>query len=157
MPMSTYPKEWKNRFIFVSASMIPESPPSRDPKAVSDDSVLAFLVAETVLWKKMYEHPTRPFNFPEGILAMGALSPLYPVRPKAYHEKKEMSLWSLLQADCKGVSFVVGGVVNPDMWNVLEGKTPDVGNSAVAKEAEGTPSTEEGSSERTEGSNNYPL
>ncbi|MFS8008839.1 hypothetical protein Hanom_Chr14g01277631 [Helianthus anomalus] len=25
MPTSTYPKEWKNRFIFVSAAMIPES------------------------------------------------------------------------------------------------------------------------------------
>ncbi|KAM0050537.1 hypothetical protein Hdeb2414_s0007g00225171 [Helianthus debilis subsp. tardiflorus] len=71
MPTSTYPKEWKNRFIFVSALMIPESSPSRDPKAVTDDSVPTFSAAETVLWKKMYEYPTRAFNFPEGILAMG--------------------------------------------------------------------------------------
>ncbi|KAJ0625293.1 hypothetical protein HanPI659440_Chr01g0000091 [Helianthus annuus] len=91
--------------------MIHESSPLRDPKAVIDDSVPAFSAAEPVLWKKMYEHPTRAFNFPEGILAMGSMSPLYPVRPKAYHEKKEMSFWSLLQADFKGVSFVVGGIV----------------------------------------------
>ncbi|MFS7948179.1 hypothetical protein Hanom_Chr06g00556951 [Helianthus anomalus] len=38
MPTSTYPKEWKNRFIFVAAAMVPESPPSRDPKAPIEDS-----------------------------------------------------------------------------------------------------------------------
>uniref|UniRef100_A0A251S152 Transposase (putative) gypsy type domain-containing protein n=1 Tax=Helianthus annuus TaxID=4232 RepID=A0A251S152_HELAN len=32
MPTSTYPKEWKSRFIFVSAAMIPESPPLRDAR-----------------------------------------------------------------------------------------------------------------------------
>ncbi|KAJ0436455.1 hypothetical protein HanHA300_Chr16g0591011 [Helianthus annuus] len=76
MPMSTYPKEWKKWFIFVSASMIPESPPLTDPKAVIDDSVPALLANETVLWKRMYEHPTKAFKFPEGSLAMGGLSPL---------------------------------------------------------------------------------
>ncbi|KAJ0644737.1 hypothetical protein HanRHA438_Chr16g0759161 [Helianthus annuus] len=39
MPTSTYPKEWKSRFIFVSAAMIPESPPLRDAKAAIEDSV----------------------------------------------------------------------------------------------------------------------
>ncbi|MFS7948176.1 hypothetical protein Hanom_Chr06g00556921 [Helianthus anomalus] len=38
MPTSTNPKEWKNRFIFVAAAMVPESPPSRDPKAPIEDS-----------------------------------------------------------------------------------------------------------------------
>ncbi|KAF5801382.1 hypothetical protein HanXRQr2_Chr06g0247491 [Helianthus annuus] len=158
MPTSTYPKEWKNRFIFVSASLIPNPPPPlRDPKAVIDDSVPALSANKIVMWKRMYEHPTRAFNFPEGIFSMGGLSPLYPVRPKAYCEKKDMSLWSLLQADCKGVSFVVGGVVNPDMGNVLEGKTPDVRSSAAVGEVEKTPSTEGGSSERTKGSQNSPC
>ncbi|KAF5763872.1 hypothetical protein HanXRQr2_Chr15g0685431 [Helianthus annuus] len=32
MPISTYPKEWKNRFIFSSTMMMPESPPLRDPR-----------------------------------------------------------------------------------------------------------------------------
>ncbi|KAJ0785160.1 hypothetical protein HanOQP8_Chr02g0039831 [Helianthus annuus] len=85
---STYLKEWKNKFIFVSASMIPESPSSRDPKAVIDKSVPTHSMTEIVLWKRMYEHPTRAFKFPEGILAVGVLSPLYPVHPKAYCEKK---------------------------------------------------------------------
>ncbi|KAF5814036.1 hypothetical protein HanRHA438_Chr03g0116651 [Helianthus annuus] len=142
MPTSTYPKEWKNRFIFVSASLIPESPLLRDPKAVIDDSVPTLSAKETVLWKRMYEYPTRAFNFPEGILAMGGLSPLYLVRPKAYCEKKEMSLWSLLRADCMGVSFVVGGMVNPDMGNVLEGKTPDVGSFIAVGEVEEAPRRE---------------
>ncbi|KAJ0639804.1 hypothetical protein HanPSC8_Chr16g0701341 [Helianthus annuus] len=91
MPTSTYPKEWKNRFIFVSAPLIPESPPLKDPKAVIEDSVPALSANETVLWKRMYEYPTRAFNFPEGILAMGGLSPLYPIRPKAYCEKRGKS------------------------------------------------------------------
>ncbi|KAM0028563.1 hypothetical protein Hdeb2414_s0014g00422261 [Helianthus debilis subsp. tardiflorus] len=71
MLTSTYPKEWNDRFIFVSASLIPEYPPLRDPKAVIDDSVPTLSAKETVLWKRMYEYPTRAFNFPEGILAMG--------------------------------------------------------------------------------------
>ncbi|MFS8000854.1 hypothetical protein Hanom_Chr13g01183441 [Helianthus anomalus] len=39
MPTSTYPKEWKSRFIFVSAARIPESPPLRDAKAAIEDNV----------------------------------------------------------------------------------------------------------------------
>ncbi|KAJ0806251.1 hypothetical protein HanPI659440_Chr02g0087421 [Helianthus annuus] len=39
MPTSTYPKEWKSRFIFVSAAMIPVSPPLRDAKAVIEDNI----------------------------------------------------------------------------------------------------------------------
>ncbi|KAF5774495.1 hypothetical protein HanRHA438_Chr13g0611621 [Helianthus annuus] len=92
MPTSTYPKEWKNRFIFVSASMLPKSPPLRDPKASIDHSVPVLAANDTVLWKRMCENPTRAYNFPEGVLAMGGLSPLYSVRPKAYFGKKEMTL-----------------------------------------------------------------
>ncbi|MFS7916510.1 hypothetical protein Hanom_Chr02g00177971 [Helianthus anomalus] len=40
----------------------------------------------------------------------GGLSPFYPARPKVFYEGKEMTLWSLLQADCRGVSYVVDGV-----------------------------------------------
>ncbi|KAJ0669399.1 hypothetical protein HanPI659440_Chr17g0700711 [Helianthus annuus] len=49
MSTSTYPKEWKSTFIFVSAAMIPESPPLRDAKAAIEDSVL-ILSAEITLW-----------------------------------------------------------------------------------------------------------
>ncbi|KAF5766354.1 hypothetical protein HanRHA438_Chr15g0726711 [Helianthus annuus] len=42
MPTSTYPKEWKNRFIFVSPSMISKSLPLRDPAAVIEDGVPPF-------------------------------------------------------------------------------------------------------------------
>ncbi|KAJ0778134.1 hypothetical protein HanLR1_Chr02g0068291 [Helianthus annuus] len=71
MPTSTYPKEWKSRFIFVSAAMIPVSPPLRDAKAVIEDSIPILSADEIVQWKRMYENPTRAFTFPEGILAMG--------------------------------------------------------------------------------------
>ncbi|KAJ0494836.1 hypothetical protein HanIR_Chr12g0601971 [Helianthus annuus] len=66
MPTSTYPKEWKNRFIFVSASIISRSPPLRDPKESIDDSVPVLSANETVLWKRMYEHPTRAYIFWRG-------------------------------------------------------------------------------------------
>ncbi|KAM0016607.1 hypothetical protein Hdeb2414_s0028g00698591 [Helianthus debilis subsp. tardiflorus] len=48
MPTSTYPKEWKSLFIFVSAGMIPESPPLRDPKAAIEDSVPVLSADEIV-------------------------------------------------------------------------------------------------------------
>ncbi|KAJ0515429.1 hypothetical protein HanHA300_Chr10g0380461 [Helianthus annuus] len=130
MPTSTYPKEWKNWFIFVSTSMIPESPPLRDPKATIKDSVDVLFANETVMWKRMYEHPTRAYSFPEGILAMGGLSPLYSFRPKAYFGKNVIFFFASLQcllivprfvADCKEISFVDCGVVNLEMGNVLEG------------------------------------
>ncbi|KAJ0434405.1 hypothetical protein HanOQP8_Chr17g0667051 [Helianthus annuus] len=54
IPTSTYPKEWKNRFIFVSPSMILESLPLRDPATAVDDGVPALLAAEDVLWRKMH-------------------------------------------------------------------------------------------------------
>ncbi|KAM0055324.1 hypothetical protein Hdeb2414_s0006g00204811 [Helianthus debilis subsp. tardiflorus] len=88
MPTSTYPKEWKNRFIFISASMLPESTPLRDPKAPINDSIPVLSANETMLWKRMRENPTRAYNFPDGVMAMGGLSPLYSVRPKAYFGKK---------------------------------------------------------------------
>ncbi|MFS7980148.1 hypothetical protein Hanom_Chr10g00935951 [Helianthus anomalus] len=75
MLTSTYPKEWKSRFIFVSAAMIPKSPPLRDAKAVIEDNIPVLSADEIVQWKRMYENPTRAFTFPEGVLAMGGLSP----------------------------------------------------------------------------------
>ncbi|KAJ0700545.1 hypothetical protein HanOQP8_Chr10g0369031 [Helianthus annuus] len=80
MPTSTYPKEWNSRFIFVSAAMIPESPPSKDTEAAIEDSIPILSADEIVQWKRMYKNPTRAFTFSEGILAMGGLSPSYSVR-----------------------------------------------------------------------------
>ncbi|MFS7988928.1 hypothetical protein Hanom_Chr11g01040641 [Helianthus anomalus] len=48
MPTSTYPKEWKNRFIFASDAMMLESPPLRDPKAPIEDSVPVLSADEIV-------------------------------------------------------------------------------------------------------------
>ncbi|MFS7957814.1 hypothetical protein Hanom_Chr07g00670821 [Helianthus anomalus] len=39
MPTSTYPTEWKSRFIFVSVAMIPESPPLRDAEVAIKDNL----------------------------------------------------------------------------------------------------------------------
>ncbi|KAJ0858225.1 hypothetical protein HanRHA438_Chr13g0598751 [Helianthus annuus] len=47
MPTSTYPKDWKSRFIFVSAAMLPESPLPRDLEAVIEDAVPTLSAAET--------------------------------------------------------------------------------------------------------------
>ncbi|KAJ0773650.1 hypothetical protein HanOQP8_Chr03g0101701 [Helianthus annuus] len=120
MPTSTYPKDWKSRFIFVSATMIPESLLPRDAEAVIEDVVPTLSATETILWKRMYENPTRAFTFSEGILAMGGLSPSYPVRPKAFFGKRvsfilELTLWRLLQGDSKDVKFVVGDEVDPGL------------------------------------------
>ncbi|KAJ0869440.1 hypothetical protein HanRHA438_Chr11g0489191 [Helianthus annuus] len=79
----------------------PESLPIRDPSIVIYDGVSPLSATEDVLWQKMYEHSTRAFNFLESILAMGGLSSFYPTRPKTFFEGREMSLWSLLQADCR--------------------------------------------------------
>ncbi|MFS8024647.1 hypothetical protein Hanom_Chr16g01465811 [Helianthus anomalus] len=57
MLTSTYPKEWKSRFIFVSVAMIPKSPPLRDAKAAIKDSIpilsaneIRFFRVEMTLW-----------------------------------------------------------------------------------------------------------
>ncbi|KAJ0671348.1 hypothetical protein HanOQP8_Chr13g0484531 [Helianthus annuus] len=89
MLTSTYPKEWKSRFIFVSAAMIPESPPLRDARAAIEDSIHVLSADEIVQWKRIYKNPLRAFTFSEGILATGGLSPFYSVRPKAFFGKKE--------------------------------------------------------------------
>ncbi|KAF5772918.1 hypothetical protein HanRHA438_Chr13g0593551 [Helianthus annuus] len=102
----------ENRFICVFPSLLPESLPARDPVAVIEDGVPPLSSDEEALWKLMYENSTRAFNFPEGILAIGDLSPFYPSCPKAFLKGKEMSLWNLMQTDVMGVSFVVKGVEN---------------------------------------------
>ncbi|KAJ0794588.1 hypothetical protein HanPI659440_Chr04g0143391 [Helianthus annuus] len=151
MPTSTYPKEWKNRFIFISTAMLPESPPLRDPKAPIEDSVLVLSADEIVQWKRMYENPTRAFTFPEGVIAMGGLSPLYSVRPRAFFGKK----------DCRDIKSMVGDKVDLEMGRVLENKVPEKGSSVhvedfVAVEKGEKTSSEEagdsGGSLRVEGS-----
>ncbi|KAM0005372.1 hypothetical protein Hdeb2414_s0212g00834971 [Helianthus debilis subsp. tardiflorus] len=84
MPTSTYPKEWKSRYIFVFAAMIPESPPPKDAEAANEDSIPILSDDEIVQWKPMYENPTRDFTFSEGILAMGGFSPSCSVSSKAF-------------------------------------------------------------------------
>ncbi|MFS8017984.1 hypothetical protein Hanom_Chr15g01386781 [Helianthus anomalus] len=63
----------------------------------------------------MHENPTRVFTLPEGVLAMGGLSPFYSVRPKAFFGKEEMTLWVLLKGGCREVKFMVGDKVEPSM------------------------------------------
>ncbi|KAJ0934666.1 hypothetical protein HanRHA438_Chr03g0110031 [Helianthus annuus] len=53
MPTSTYPKEWKSRFIFVSAAMIPESSPLKDAEAAIEDIIPILSADEIVQWKQL--------------------------------------------------------------------------------------------------------
>ncbi|KAJ0614271.1 hypothetical protein HanIR_Chr02g0060511 [Helianthus annuus] len=150
MPTSTYPKDWKSRFIFVSAAMMSESPLPRDVDTPIEDVVPSLSANETVQWKRMYENPTRAFTFSEGILAMGGLSPSYPVRPKAFFGRKELTLWRLLQGDSKDVQFVVDGEVVPGLSRsgvvLVTGGSAQVGGSVTVGGDEGNPSDEEESS-----------
>ncbi|KAJ0753544.1 hypothetical protein HanPI659440_Chr09g0337011 [Helianthus annuus] len=150
MPTSTYPKDWKSRFIFVSAAMMSESPLPRDADTPIEDVVPSLSANETIQWKRMYEHPTRAFTFSEGILAMGGLSPSYPVRPKAFFGKKELTLWRLLQGDSKDVQFMVDGEVVPGLSRsgvaLVTGGSAQVGGSVTVGGDEGNPSDEEESS-----------
>ncbi|KAM0065651.1 hypothetical protein Hdeb2414_s0003g00117141 [Helianthus debilis subsp. tardiflorus] len=156
MPTSTYPKEWKSRFIFVSAAMIPESPPLRDAKAAIEDNVPILSADEIVQWKRMYENRTRAFTFSEGILAMLGLSPFYSVRPKAFFGKKRYSLvLGLLY-----LSLFLGVFVGiPEMLNSwlmtrlnrgiemkVTGGSVQEGGSAAVEEDEGASSDGEESS-----------
>ncbi|KAF5772687.1 hypothetical protein HanXRQr2_Chr13g0580161 [Helianthus annuus] len=140
VPTSTYPKEWKIRFIFVSAAMIPESPPLRDAKAAIEDSVPILSADEIVQWKRLYENPTRALTFSEGILAMGGLSPLYSVRPKAFFGKKEMTL------DSRDVKFVVDDRVEPGLNRGVETRVTEgsvqAKDSAAGEKDEGASSGE---------------
>ncbi|KAF5759005.1 hypothetical protein HanXRQr2_Chr16g0735991 [Helianthus annuus] len=158
IPTSTYPKEWKSRFIFVSTAMIPESPPLRDPKATIEDSIPVLSADEIVQWKRMYENPTRAFTFPEGVLAMEGLSPFYSVRPKAFFGKKGIPLpsdllcllFSPFFGDCRDVKFMVGNKVEPNMSRGVEKKVPESSVQAGDSAVEGK--DEEGSSDGKEDS-----
>ncbi|MFS7949564.1 hypothetical protein Hanom_Chr06g00573041 [Helianthus anomalus] len=146
MPTSTYLKEWKSRFIFVSAAMILESPLLRDAKAAIEDNVPILFADEIVQWKHMYENPMRAFTFSEWILAMGGLSPFYSVRPKAFFGKKEMTMWGLLQGHSRDVKFVVDDRVEPSLnqgveMRVTEGSV-QAGGSAIGDKDEGASSDE---------------
>ncbi|KAJ0569588.1 hypothetical protein HanHA300_Chr05g0167951 [Helianthus annuus] len=148
MPTSTYPKDWKSRFIFVSAAMLPESPLPKDLDAAIEDVVPTLSAAETVQWKRMCENPTRAFTFSEGMLAMGGLSSSYPVRPRAFFGKKEITLWRLLQGDSKDVKYVVDNEIDPRLnaeVQVTGGSTQAGGSTAVGGDEE-NPSDEEESS-----------
>ncbi|MFS7916514.1 hypothetical protein Hanom_Chr02g00178031 [Helianthus anomalus] len=72
--------------------MVSETLPLRDPVAVIEDGVPPLSATEDVLWWKIH---------------------LFWLLFRA-----EMTLWSLLQADCIGVSYVVDGVVNQEMGGV---------------------------------------
>ncbi|KAM0016608.1 hypothetical protein Hdeb2414_s0028g00698601 [Helianthus debilis subsp. tardiflorus] len=98
----------------------------------------------------MYENPTRAFTFPEGVLAMGGLSPFYSVHPKAFFGKKEMTLWGLLQGDCKDLKFTVGDKVEPSMSRGVEKKVTESSVQAGDSVAEGK--YKEGSSDGNEDS-----
>ncbi|KAJ0825046.1 hypothetical protein HanRHA438_Chr17g0798921 [Helianthus annuus] len=95
--------------------MIPESPLPRDAEAVIEHAVPTLSATETVLWKRMYESPTRAFTFSEGILAMGGLSPSYLVRPKAFFGKKRIDLVEVASRRFQGCQVVVGDEVDPGL------------------------------------------
>ncbi|KAJ0795932.1 hypothetical protein HanPI659440_Chr04g0156221 [Helianthus annuus] len=136
MPISTYLKEWKNKFIFISPNMLHEPLVPRDPSTAIEDDVPSVSVACDPLWKLMCENPTRAFNFPEGILVMGGVSPLSPRRPKAI----------LDGGDAKGVVFVYededGDLVEDPKVNAV----PD----------SGTPFPKGSTYQVSEGSHTYP-
>ncbi|KAF5771363.1 hypothetical protein HanRHA438_Chr14g0681641 [Helianthus annuus] len=164
VPTSTYPKKWKNSFIFVYSSMLFEPLSIRYHAAAIKDGVPPLSSTEDVMWRHMYEHSTRASNFLEDIVEMGGLSHFYPTRPRAFYNGKvfgllrtEMFLWRLLQADCRGVSYVVEVVVNQEMCGVLGGGAPDVeGLNAELVPGEGTPPLEGASPKGSEGSQNSP-
>ncbi|KAM0016688.1 hypothetical protein Hdeb2414_s0028g00699431 [Helianthus debilis subsp. tardiflorus] len=152
--------------------MLAEPLPIRDPVVVLEDGVPPLSATKDVLWRRMYEHSTRAFNFPEGILAMGGLSPFYPTRPKAFYEGIGKfflfvvvlvgpyllrTFGTACLADCRGVSYVVEGVVNQEMGGVLGGGSPNVeGLKVELVLGEGTPSLEGASHKGLEGSQNSP-
>ncbi|KAJ0485002.1 hypothetical protein HanLR1_Chr14g0525611 [Helianthus annuus] len=161
IPTSTYPKDWKCRFIFVSAAMLPESPVPKDLDAAIEDVVPTLSASETVQWKRMCDNPTRAFTFSEGMLAMGGLSPSYPVRPRAFFGKKryflfysslvscvEITLWRLLQGDSKDVKYVVDNEIDPRLNAEAQaaGGSVQAGGSAAMGGSEEDPSGGEESS-----------
>ncbi|MFS7979346.1 hypothetical protein Hanom_Chr10g00926261 [Helianthus anomalus] len=151
MPTSTYPEDRKSRFIFVSATMMSESPLPRDVDTPIKDVVPTISANETIQWKRMHENPTTAFTFSEGILAMGGggVSPSYPVRPKAFFGKKVIYFF-LFWGDSKDVRFVVNGEVVPGLSRSgvvsATGGSAQAGGSTAVGGDEGNPSDEEESS-----------
>ncbi|KAJ0806355.1 hypothetical protein HanPI659440_Chr02g0088561 [Helianthus annuus] len=144
MPTSTYPKEWNSRFIFVSAAMMPESQPLRDAKAVIEDNVPVLSADEIVQWKRMHENPTRDITFPEGVLALGGLSPFYPSSLVPFLCRDDPV--GFTAGDCKDVKFMVGDKIELSMSRGTEKKVPEgsvqAGDSAAEEKDEEASSSE---------------
>ncbi|KAJ0957636.1 hypothetical protein HanPSC8_Chr01g0029961 [Helianthus annuus] len=97
MPTSTYPKEWKSRFIFVSAAMIPESPPPRDAEAAIEDSIPALSADETTSGSG----DSRDVKWLEGLFRPGALLLWKKVRGLLLMERRvPLILFKLGHSDC---------------------------------------------------------
>ncbi|KAF5779014.1 hypothetical protein HanRHA438_Chr12g0565701 [Helianthus annuus] len=135
--------------------MIPESPPLRDPKASIEDSIPALSADKIVQWKRMYEKPTRAFTFHEGVLAMGFEPFLFsPAKRLLWKESHlwcclyaKMTLWGLLQGDCRDIKFMVGDKVEPNMSRGVEKKVPGTGSSLQAGDSTVEGKDEGGSSD----------
>ncbi|KAJ0803887.1 hypothetical protein HanLR1_Chr00c1606g0810591 [Helianthus annuus] len=129
----------------------PESPPLRDPKAPIEDSVPVLSADEIVQWKRMHENLTRAFVFPEEVLAMGGLSPLFYLPEGLLWEEShlwclfyaEMTLWGLLQGDCRDIKF-------------MESSWKGEACFCCYREGDEAPSNEEGSSGEADNSQGSP-
>ncbi|MFS8020398.1 hypothetical protein Hanom_Chr16g01415101 [Helianthus anomalus] len=138
--------------------MLSEPLPIRDPVAVLEDGVPPLLATKDVLWRRINEHSTHAFNFPEGILAMGGLSPFYPTCLKAFYEGigKFFLFVVVLVGPCLLRTFGTACLVI-SIGGVLGGGAPNVeGLNAELVLGEGTPSLEGASHKGSEGSQNSP-
>ncbi|KAM0042215.1 hypothetical protein Hdeb2414_s0011g00375461 [Helianthus debilis subsp. tardiflorus] len=99
----------------------------RDPSRTIEDEAPSVSVANGPLWKLMCENPTCAFNFFEGLLAMGELSPV----SSCY--AGQMSMWNLLYADVMGVSFLYDGgrpTTDPIAYVAPNNGSPSIGRSS---------------------------
>ncbi|KAF5807332.1 hypothetical protein HanRHA438_Chr05g0241681 [Helianthus annuus] len=149
MPTSTYPKEWKSRFIFVSAAMMSESPPLRDAKAAIEDSIPVLSADEIVQWKRMRES-YEGFYFSRRDFGYGRVKSFLSSQAQGFC-RQERYLLGLLQGDCKDVQFVVGDKVEPGLNRGAEKK---ITKGSVQ---EGESAAEERGEEASSGEKKGPL
>ncbi|KAD5508168.1 hypothetical protein E3N88_15871 [Mikania micrantha] len=102
-------RDWKLRFFYVNNSFLPARLPRCDMQNPIVDDVPPLRDCDVPLFRMLVENPTPAIIFPEPLLVMAGVSPLWDeptFRPAVFEEGEEMNLLKILKKASRGMEFV---------------------------------------------------
>ncbi|KAD3068841.1 hypothetical protein E3N88_36721 [Mikania micrantha] len=102
-------RDWKLRFFYVSNNFLPARLPRRNIRNLIVDDAPPLRDCDVPLFRMLVENPTPAVVFPEPLLVMAGVSPLWDepsFRPAVFEEGEEMNLLKILKKANRGMEFV---------------------------------------------------